>query len=257
MLRRPRSRCVLGNDSDQLCVSIHRKQRCRLEHGPRHLFQLVGKPGRSSRPGILMSSVARYVLAVAAALLATLGLLSCGRSSEQTTGPATINGRPFGVLATPAQTAPLGIQRQLRKVAGTGQPPYQVHKASTPVGPIWIWSGGNSLCILAGDPPAISCALRQDAAKRGITLGVVEHPGAKPGPGSKRRFDLYGVVPNRIRSVHIRRGSSNELVYRCQRTLSPHAHRNHSSYSRTEAFRAPAVRRCAGKWWQARCHRSA
>jgi hypothetical protein len=77
------------------------------------------------------------------------------------------------------------------------------YEARTSNGPIWlVTSRSAQICLFAGIPPASSCAPGSFALSHGLTLGVVIAP-ASP---SRRRFVLYGVIPDGEDSVHIRIG---------------------------------------------------
>lgn len=77
------------------------------------------------------------------------------------------------------------------------------HEAETSEGPIWLaTSHSGQICLFAGAPPASSCAPGSFALRHGLTLGVVTAP-ADP---SRRRFGLYGVIPDGKDSVRIRIG---------------------------------------------------
>jgi hypothetical protein len=80
----------------------------------------------------------------------------------------------------------------------------RAHRAPTVHGPIWLVADANrEVCLFAGDPPAYSCEPAPLALRRGIVLGVVENPAES----SKRRFLLYGVVPDGRPTVRIKVGN--------------------------------------------------
>jgi hypothetical protein len=79
-------------------------------------------------------------------------------------------------------------------------------RGSTPDGPIWVIVGRHALCILAGRPLAVGCEPAAKARTDGVTLGIVYHPG-EVGTDSRRRFILYGIVPDSHASVQVRIGS--------------------------------------------------
>lgn len=77
------------------------------------------------------------------------------------------------------------------------------HEARTPNGPIWlVASNSGRICLFAGRPPASACESSSLALKQGLTIGVVE----SPSDPSRRRFVLYGVVPDGRTSVKVRIG---------------------------------------------------
>jgi hypothetical protein len=82
----------------------------------------------------------------------------------------------------------------------------RVFRGSTSNGPIWVVVGRRALCILAGRPLAVGCEPAAKARTNGVTLGIVYHP-AEVGTDSRRRFILYGIVPDSHASVQVRVGS--------------------------------------------------
>jgi hypothetical protein len=164
----------------------------------------------------------------------------------------------FRLLRTPGyEVSPDMLQRIGEAGEGGDREQLRAHRTSTRDGPIWLTVDGGSLCLLASRPLAIACAPARVAERRGVVLGIVEHPGAPSGPGSQRRFVLYGVVPNRTNSVEILRGHAEVIVVPVLSNAFSVRSRKPLFLQTRKAATAAAVRRCAGRWSRGRCRRSA
>ena len=72
----------------------------------------------------------------------------------------------------------------------------------------------NLICLLAGQPIAINCEPKELAEKGGIALGIVINPADGGGKGSKRRFEIFGVVPRDKQTVRLVRSHGADLRIR-------------------------------------------
>jgi hypothetical protein len=100
------------------------------------------------------------------------------------------------------------VVRQLKKL---GRHTEETYRAMSPNGPIWATASEQGICILAGRPLAIGCEPLAKARTHGVTLGVVEHPGDS-GPHSRRRFTLYGIVPDAQTTVRLQIGRTVRVI---------------------------------------------
>lgn len=180
----------------------------------RLLLRLGRRPGRCSatpRPFVALIRVRRHRaiwLLALGSCLPFAGLCGCGAGSG--------NGEPVNRLRDDSVGR---LRSAFFILRGDGQPPSALmrhrlgeegsavtpmaHHARTPVGPIWlVTSTSGQMCLFAGRPPASSCAPGSFALKHGLTVGVVESP-ADP---SRRRFVLYGAVPDRQKRIRVRIG---------------------------------------------------
>lgn len=135
------------------------------------------------------------------------------RDSIKSRSPDREMERAFRLFRTEGTTISPEMVERLRAARAPVAGAYlRAHTALTPNGRLWALVAGRSVCIFAARPLAIGCTPRNMALRRGVTLGIVENPGARPGPGSKRRFVLYGVVPGPRRTVMVQSGKANTLV---------------------------------------------
>jgi hypothetical protein len=88
---------------------------------------------------------------------------------------------------------------------------HNAYKVITPNGSLWAVAKNHLVCILAGRPLAIACQAESRALTEGVTLGVVGHPGDLS-PDSKRRFTLYGIVPDSYPTVRVRVGARHRTI---------------------------------------------
>lgn len=145
-------------------------------------------------PRVLRSSFGRSLLAT---LLCFIGVASCGSTIKPEETFSLLSGS--GVAATgrlAAQLKNLGVSEE-------GESP-RVHRADTPNGALWVAAVGSKLCLFAGHPLALSCSPRSEVDRKGLVLGIVEHPASAPGPDSRRRYVIYGVLPDSRSRVRVK-----------------------------------------------------
>lgn len=182
--------------------------------GPRRLFHSVTvcRGHKVSGPGAgpFMHMLSTRVLIAAACLTLCLAT-GCDSSTYGGSAPAAEPNAPvhhqrLALWGTRSIAAPQFLKHR------EGWPPSLLvgaRRSVTPNGTLWLVIGPRqSACIFAGTPPASSCAPEKVANRRGLTLGIVMHPGDL----DRRYFLLFGATPEGRRSVEVKMGSSVRRV---------------------------------------------
>jgi hypothetical protein len=130
------------------------------------------------------------------------GAISAPRVSRVTLAEA------YKLFRGPSRPPTPAVVRQLSKL---GLKSDQAYRSSTANGNLWAVNNGHVVCILAGRPLAIGCEPAAKAQAQGVTLGIVSHPGDS-GLDLKRKFTLYGIVPDSQPTVRVLVGQRHRIV---------------------------------------------
>jgi hypothetical protein len=176
------------------------------------LDSLLRFQSRGWQAGWLRRSVMRppklTVALIVMFLTSAVAMAGCGASAQsgdvrgkQPGGTTSHLANDFAVLRRHGQPATPEVMRMLRLNGGTIEGRHlSTHTVQTSIGPLWIAVVDRRMCLLAGRPLAISCSGASQARRHGVFLGLVEHPNANR---ARRRFAVYGVVPNSQHAVRM------------------------------------------------------
>ncbi len=123
----------------------------------------------------------------------------------------------YEFLGDPEVELPPDVEVSLRRVVGPGALRVDsAHFARTSSGGIWIVmgeaSGESVACLVQAGQGAASCSPLAEAARNGLSLGIVE-PAKDPGK-PPRGFLVLGVAPDWVKLAQLRVGVGKDATVR-------------------------------------------
>jgi hypothetical protein len=147
----------------------------------------------------------------------------------------------FHLLGGMPETMPSQLRVLARRTLGTQTPGLDFSSAQyvhTAAGAIWLVKGQQVACLVQAIKGAVSCTTFDRFLHDGLMLGLFSAPISRP--HQQRKFSLMGVVPNSVRRIVLRTGSTlhdvrvheNAFGLKANRPILPQGSRDSRPFAR-------------------------